>query len=164
MSTSPSSSWAAVIDMASVRNISPPKWPLGTLTLPARSLTVIAYQMKQSTGMANLNRDRPPKSSPPTNLLPPSSSLQQKHLLSYSTVHSNNSSAVMHPIPLTSSNKQLFNISIPFKVPSSLSKARRAFLRFGVLGVPGNGTWQVNVTCVGGSSHVSVVDVAVEYG
>ena len=70
----------------------------------------------------------------------------------------------MHPIPLTSSNKQLFNISIPFKVPSSLSKARRAFLRFGVLGVPGNGTWEVNVTCVGGSSHVSIVDVAMEYG
>lgn len=142
--------------MFSLRDIPPPKWPHGMLTLPARSLTVISYQMKQPTDQAHIfSGDRSPKSSP-TKSISPSSHLQQSHLLSYVTVQSSDPSSIMLPIPPTASSKQSFNVSVPFKVPSSLGKARRALLRFGVLGVSGNGTWEVNLTCSSGSSHVSV--------
>ena len=112
-----------------MRDFSPVPWPMGTIEVSAKSLTMLSYSLK-SYKMAQ------------TNL---------KSSIEYITVYTTDPNSIMQPIPLNEfEGDSVFNTSVPFIISEETVKsALSASLRFGILGPPGNGTWEVTVNCSG---------------
>lgn len=114
------STWAGLMDVHSLRDVTPPSWPTGAMELPGRSLAVVTFQL-----------------STPQPFVPEQTQQQV-------TVYPLDYRTVMVPIQ----EGQPFNISVSLQVPLMLGFSPSATLvQFGVLGPPGQDQWKGVADC-----------------
>ena len=111
------------MDAHSLRDVTPPSWPVADMELPGRSFAVVTFQ---------LSNPRPfvPKQT------------QQR-----TTVYPVDYRTVMIPI----NESQQFNVTISLQVPPDLGfSPTETLVQFGVLGAPGQGQWKGVADCSSG--------------
>ena len=114
------SSWAGLMDAHSLRDVTPPSWPVGDMELPSRSFAVATFQLSN-----------------PHPFVP-------KQTQQQTTVYPLDHRTVMIPIK----ESRPFNVTISLQVPLDLGfSPTETLVQFGVLGAPGRGQWKGTADC-----------------
>lgn len=118
------SSWGAILDVHSLREVDAPQLPDLAMSLPPISLVTLSYTLTTPHHFIT-------------------------NIVSFLHFYPKTPEEIMRPMPINIHNN--YQLSITYDVSSSeqLSAAKQALIRFGVLGPAENSTWIITITCQG---------------